>query len=50
MKTKGKIDIEKENEIALLNKKVNKLENENKRLKTILNNFSDIIKNNCLKR
>lgn len=39
-----KLDMEKENKIALLEEKINKLENENKRLKIILNNFFDIIK------
>jgi len=39
-----KLDMEKENKIVLLEEKINKLENENKRLKIILNNFFDIIK------
>lgn len=43
-----KLDMEKESKIVLLEKKINKLEDENKRLRIILNNFFDIIKNNNL--
>lgn len=41
-----KLDVGKEKKIVLLEKRIDILENENKRLKIILNNFCDIIRNN----